>query len=149
MCTEITEINTHHYEVEHSKNGVRFEKTGSVIATQKGSYSFVHNNPVNGKNHYRLKIVDKDGRFVYSPVRVMELINIGLVKVYPNPVKELLYVSFGSPIHIRVVNNIGQQVWQQNSDGTATIKTSNWAAGIYLVEIDDGATVKTFKIHKQ
>ena len=147
------EINTRQYDVEHSNNGGRFLKIGSVSASQKSSYSFIHNNPVNGKNHYRLKIVDKDGKFVYSPVRVVELNSNSLVKVYPNPVRDLLFITSGSTggkaTHVKIMNTYGQQILQQNMSGTITIKTSAWAAGMYLVQVENGQSVTTFNIQKQ
>lgn len=148
-----TETNTRQYDVEHSSNGAWFEKIGSVPASQKSAYSFIHNNPVNGKNNYRLKIVDKDGKFVYSPIRGVELNGSSLVKIYPNPVRDLLFITSGSTsgkaTHIKIMNAYGQQILQQNMTGTITIKTSAWAAGMYLVQVENGQSVTTFNIQKQ
>ena len=141
------------YEVEHSANGAAYKKAGVVIATQKNSYSFIHNDPVIGKNYYRLKILDKDGKFTYSKIREVELSENGFVKIYPNPFRDILYINIksgdGKPSQLKILNGYGQQVYLGKMNGMATIKTNTWAAGTYLVQIAEGHATQTFKIQKQ
>lgn len=70
-----TEINFSHYEVEHSADGVKYNQIGKVIGngTQNGPevYGFIHDRPVDSDNYYRLRNVDNDGAFSYSPVRIV------------------------------------------------------------------------------
>jgi len=62
-----TELNSDHYEIMRSSNGVKFDKIGSVPAKGNSSaltdYSYTDNNlPANSQFiYYYLSIVDKDG----------------------------------------------------------------------------------------
>jgi len=83
------EINLHHYDVEFSRDGQHnFTSIGIANATPSNElvkdYSLLHRTPVYGKNYYRIKMVDNDGRFSYSPVR-MASFNTGIISAFPNP----------------------------------------------------------------
>jgi len=66
------ENNSSHFEIERSTDGVNFTRLGKVNAagnsSNKISYSFNDIHPVTGINYYRLKMVDKDGKFAYSNI---------------------------------------------------------------------------------
>lgn len=106
-----------------------------------------------GKNYYRLKITDNDGKFKYSPVR---LVNIGTktsVNLYPNPVKNLLNITIsrqdGMGSTVKLMNSFGQQLEQRIVSGTSQVDLSKYASGLYLLQVDDGTNVTTYKIQKQ
>jgi hypothetical protein len=150
------EVNTKVYEVEHSTDGSAFKQIGTVTpyaASQVKDYSFDHLNPPFGKNYYRLKIVDFDGSYKYSPVRMINVSGTIAVNIYPNPVKDLLYISIsredGKPSDVRIINAFGQQLWQQKITGNAQVSTRKWAAGMYWVQVNEAGTVTTYKIQKQ
>lgn len=77
-----------HYQLEKSADGIRFESSQSVPARNTGirdNYSTTDVQPFAGDNYYRLKMVDRDGKFSYSPV---ERVNFGKpvsVTIQPNP----------------------------------------------------------------
>ncbi len=160
---DVNKVNTHwkvsnesnlsFYEIEHGTNGVQFKKAGTVIAENRNEYAFTHNNPVKGKNYYRLKMVDKDGKFSYSKIKVVELKNDGLVKVYPNPMRDVLFINSnnaeGRSVEVKILNGYGQQIYQQKFAGTINISTNKWAAGAYLIHVVDGDATQTFKVQKQ
>lgn len=63
-------INTSHFETERSNDGNVFRKIGIIHAAYNiGThyYNFTDNTPALGINYYRLKQVDKDARYTYSP----------------------------------------------------------------------------------
>lgn len=64
------ELNTSYFVVERSTEGKNFGPVGNVAAVGIGDnpYSYLDATPVDGVNFYRLKMVDKDANFVYSPV---------------------------------------------------------------------------------
>lgn len=108
------EINTSHFVVERSADGRTFSSLGTVAAAGNGSsakrYSFTDDRPFSGDNYYRIKMVDKDGSFVYSPVVRAALQPIKEMVVYPNP----------------VIDNATVRV---TSDGTSVLKLSLYDAG--------------------
>lgn len=151
------EGNTRNYIVQHSTNGTAFTTIGQLLAgnthSGNGSYSYDHANPAAGKNYYRLQIVDNDGSFKYSAVRLVTIGKAIVVNVYPNPVKDKLNISItrqdGKPSVVRMMNEFGQELWQQNVSGAVQVDMSKWAAGLYLLQVNDGNTLKTYKINRQ
>lgn len=71
--------------------------------------------------------------------------------VYPNPVKEVLNLSYVQIIDkIQVLNLIGQEVIAQNITSTeGSVDFSNLTAGVYLVKITSNGKVKTVRVIKE
>jgi hypothetical protein len=66
-------------------------------------------------NYYRLKMVDLDGSFVYSQVRMLKFDQEAKLDVYPNPVTNFVNINFpatwvGKDATIEIINNNGQRV---------------------------------------
>ena len=70
---------------------------------------------------------------------------------YPNPVKDVLNLSYTSEIStVRVMNMLGQEVISRNLNATtAQVDMSQLSAGTYIVNVTIGDTVKTIKVVKQ
>ena len=70
---------------------------------------------------------------------------------YPNPVKDVLKVSYAQNISdIAVYNLLGQQVLLMNVNATkGQVDMSNLATGTYLVKVNTENAVKTIKVIKQ
>jgi hypothetical protein len=68
-----TEIQNDYFVLEHSRDGRYFVELGSVLGAGNSNqildYDFLHNNPNSGINYYRLKQVDFDGSYAYSPIQ--------------------------------------------------------------------------------
>ncbi len=97
--TTATELNSSHFLVERSADGIHFESIGKVAAAGSSvalrSYIFTDTNPVEGINYYRLKSVDVDGRYTYTAI-VKVTIGTALkitMQMYPNPVTNSIKVS--------------------------------------------------------
>jgi len=73
------------------------------------------------------------------------------VIVYPNPVKDVLTVSFDKEIStVAVFNMLGQQVLEKQINATqGTIDVSNLQTGNYFIKVNSGAAFKTVKIIKE
>jgi hypothetical protein len=150
------ETNVKEYLVEHSRNGSAYTSIGTVNATiGQGvkNYSFVHVNAPEGKNFYRLRINDKDAATKLSSVRLVTVGRSLMVNVYPNPVKDKLTVSFNNPVSnpasLKLINGYGQVVYQQQLSGSVQIDMARYAAGMYVLQVDDGLNISTFKVQKQ
>lgn len=84
------EQNISSFKIEHSIDGLAFSEVGSVEAVSNSNtqneYQFKHYNIPLGKNYYRLKIVDIDGKEVYSDgIVVLEKGKSDNLMLYPNP----------------------------------------------------------------
>lgn len=77
--------------------------------------------------------------------------DVAAFKYYPNPVKDVLNVSYSSDIaSVTVYNLLGQQVIaQQVNAATGKIDMSALQDGTYIVNVTSGDTVKTFKVIKK
>jgi hypothetical protein len=70
------------------------------------------------------------------------------VSVYPNPAKDLLMVkSNGDLQNVRIINNIGQIVFdQQAGAGNMQVNISNFEAGVYFIQVETESGSSTQKI---
>jgi len=74
-----------------------------------------------------------------------------MFKAYPNPVKDLLNLSYTQNIsNVEIFNMLGQQVFAKTVNATqGQVDMSNLAAGTYLVKVATDNQVKTIKVIKQ
>jgi hypothetical protein len=83
-----TEVNNDYFLVQRSLDGISFENISQVPGAGNSNSTRFYNlkdyNPVNGTMYYRLKQVDFNGEFDYSPIRTVNFQNNQLV-VFPNP----------------------------------------------------------------
>jgi hypothetical protein len=92
-----SEINNKGFEIERSKDGVRFEKIGFVEGNGTSrtiqNYTFDDKKPFNGLSYYRLKQVDNNGDFEYS--KIITVTQKGKIEasVFPNPSNGFVTVS--------------------------------------------------------
>ncbi|MEO7444414.1 MAG: endonuclease [Ferruginibacter sp.] len=76
------------YDIERSTDAVHFSIVGQVPGRNLANYIFDDNNlPQAATLYYRLKMVDQDGSFTYSPVVTLRLRNIVENIIYPNPAR--------------------------------------------------------------
>lgn len=149
-----TELNSSHFEIERSSDGNTWSTQGSVQAAGSvsvdQSYSFTDASPNNGTNHYRLKIVDIDGRFEYSIIKSVNFVSSALnVVAGPNPAYSFLNVTVtapgNEPYRLRLINRAGQVVLDQKyaaSDNRLQLSVSNYADGTYFLEITNSSGIR-------
>lgn len=157
--TTSLEINSGHFSIERSSDGTNWQSIGTVAAKGFSSiavnYSYNDESPLNGVSYYRLQMVDADGKYKYSPVKVIRGSNTKGLSVFPNPAKSFVNVTLGSDINtdltIRLINQFGQRLLEQrlsHSGGrTITIPVSNFAQGNYVLQaIGADGSRQTFKV---
>lgn len=149
------EVNNNHYEVEQS-TGSTFTKVGTVNATVGGgikNYGFTHTTPSkNATNYYRIKQVDNDGKFSYSPIRSVRFDSKTVLSISPNPASSFINVSSTqSNINIAIFDGNGKKVANKLlTSGNARLDISGLSSGTYIVIAEsNGATVASKKIVKQ
>lgn len=142
-----------HFEVERM-DGNKFTRIGTVKATGSNSkYSFTDRTAPEGKNQYRLAIVDNDGSTAYSKIAHATIAcNSQAISIYPNPAKEKVYIKgLTGTETVQVYNAIGQLIVQHTATGTEDmVDLGPNAAGIYqVVIIRGGASVFNTKVIKE
>lgn len=155
------EINSSHFEVERSNDAITFNKIGRVAAAGNSSvgiaYSFTDNNPMAGNNYYRLKQYDLDGRFTYTPARLVRFdeINSATVKYYPNPTKGMLTIEINDVSRneakvINITNAAGVVIDQLRlpaaNNRLTEINMSRYPKGTYFVQLRTATINNTQRI---
>jgi hypothetical protein len=146
------------FVVERS-DGINFRAVGTVFYEQaKNQYHFDDVDPGNGKWLYRLKLIDVDGNFRYSPY-IRASINC-LAKetllVYPNPLNDKLYIKSSKPVKsVILISATGAVIlkkeYTQQEPGILLLPVeNNIAKGIYILTVraTDG-TIQSSKLVKE
>lgn len=156
--TTASEVNASHFVVERSLNGQTFaevlQKAAIGESKSRNDYLAVDTDlPVENRWFYRLKSVDNDGSFTYSPVvevRRNDFNAIGLA-VYPNPTDASLTLELtGSEVaEVTLFSPTGQVVRQLQLQGTQTLNVADLPAGVYLMQAVVGSQSFSQRIVKR
>jgi hypothetical protein len=152
--TTASEENTDHFEVEKCLDGIHFKTVITVKAAGNSKtlqrYTTDDLSPASGMNFYRLRQVDIDGNYAYSPVIIVRVGSKSSEPlVFPNPVDGAFNIAAGlEPVKEVNLYDVSGKVLgrMMNTSGSSTllIPCANLASGIYIVEIRT-ATKQYFK----
>lgn len=157
LWTVGTEINVDRYEIERSSDGVNFAKIGSTPAISSSSYSFTDSKPLAGVAYYRVRNVDHDGQYAYTPVLKYNNGQVsGLTKVFPTLTKGLVtfqHPSVTGKATITILTQEGKTLRTLTlSRGTIAtpVDLSTYPSGTYLLRfVAENSATETFRIFKQ
>jgi hypothetical protein len=163
--TSATEINTEVYEIERSVDGAVFEVIGQEAAAGNSqtaiNYNFTDGKPVEGRNYYRLRMVDADGSFGYSEVRTLTFEAEALtLSAYPNPFTTDFTVTFTTEqqgaVQISLFDAAGKQIHSQKIEdviagvNTAKIQpASDLTQGVYIMTMTQNGVSQRLQLIKQ
>jgi Secretion system C-terminal sorting domain len=152
-----TEKNNSHFDIERSANGKEWSKIGMVkgngTSQQKIDYRFTDEGSLSILNYYRLKQVDFDGQFNYSPV-VTAVAGKGKLKgIFPNPTADkvtLIGNDLTNDDVVTIFDLNGRSVKTQKVSGSQ-IDVSDLSKGFYILSISDinGQSVERVRFVKQ
>ncbi|MDQ6813492.1 MAG: T9SS type A sorting domain-containing protein, partial [Bacteroidota bacterium] len=150
------EVNDDHFEVEFSSDGQSFQQIGGNVRAINGSansYEYSHMSPFLDKmNYYRIKQIDKDGKYTYSEVRAIRFTMSNAITVYPNPATNFVRVySQQANLTADVFDANGKKMASRFiSNGFTEFNVSRFPVGTYLIVIQsNGVRIETKKIIKQ
>src|SRR5690606_34582762 len=110
------EINTSHFVIELSTNGIDFNAVGE-IRSRNHLVHHIYNFTEQSSDfetteivYYRLKQVDSDGRFDYSKVVTVKLKASKKITLSPIPVKDYLHISTRDANSLSIVTMDGKEV---------------------------------------
>lgn len=69
----------------------------------------------------------------------------GVVKIYPNPTKGIVYLNINEESKIEVINAIGQVVYQTTVTGSDKIDLNNLPTGVYFIKLQNEEVYKLMK----
>lgn len=142
-----TESNNARFEIERSGDNAVFVKIGEVApadnAINGAAYSFTDRSPLSAKTYYRIKQVDKDGRFEFSKTVTIDGGRTTLLSVYPNPVRDVLTVKGladnSKSGRFTISNAAGLQVKAGVLPANQSINIQTLPAGQYVFRIGERA----------
>jgi len=134
------------------------ELPGLGDVTSSRTYSFTDLEPDKfGPRYYRLKVVNLDGSFTYSPIRPVTFGDAVLWHVYPNPSTGLFNLVYqlgnNEQLYARIVDAKGSLVheYRKTANGfpqKLNIDLSNKPKGVYLMQVQSPGTKQSFKLYK-
>ena len=149
-----TEIDNDYFSLERSANGIQFNEIATVNGAGNSSttlhYNYRDENPLKGVSYYRLKQIDYDGKFEYSPtIAVLFAPNESSnVSLYPNPVTERhFYININADndelTQILLFDFTGNLIFRNTIDITS-VRTSvrieislsqHLSPGVYILKV--------------
>jgi len=111
-----SELNNSHFIIERSGNARDFRAIGEVKgkgrSTTKVKYKFTDLNPVPGKNFYRLKQVDLDGKTAFSQIIAITIKSaLAAETLYPVPASTSINLKIAADrkesVHINIFDRSG------------------------------------------
>lgn len=151
--TTDNEQNADKYIVERSANGNNYNSIGLVFAfnnSQKNNYTLTDLQPLPGLNLYRLKMLDRDGSFRYSPIRKINFSSHGNdITVYPNPVVDgKIFIASSEDITSAILYDAaGKLIRSFVLQGRSNeLDLKGIATGTYQLKINSDKSVHTEKI---
>lgn len=152
-----TETNNSHFEIEHSVNGIDFNYIGQVTGhgttAEPKEYLYLHQSPKNGFNYYRLRQVDFDGEFEYSPIVYQIWSTESLVvNVYPNPVVNWLTIQINQQANgnYDLYSMSGRLVNSGNIENvnSITMDVSELPIGLYTLRLNINNSTQLIRVIK-
>lgn len=141
-----SEQNSSGFDIERSANASDWTKIGFVASQSLGKnstsrlqYKFTDVTPVKGLSYYRLKMVDLDGTFAYSQIRVVGGKGFDQHFIaYPNPVmngKLNIDIPGNESYKAEVYNLAGVRVLQQQLVKDLSLNVYGLVAGTYVLRL--------------
>lgn len=157
-----SELNNAFFHIERSENGRDFVEIGKLTGAGTSyttlRYSFTDAWPLVGWNYYRLRQVDFDGQFSFSPVQAVLMVkdgNTGRLQLFPNPVSHELQLKTADLINpgdrLEIYDFTGKVVQRFSAPDAlkAPVDVSQLPAGSYTVRLHTGTGVRNASFVKQ
>ena len=148
--TTASEVNTDYFVVQKSIQGGEWNDIGTKKASgdlfTHTNYFLVDNHLLSGVQYYRLKIMDKDGKFEYSPVRSINIKRNSSFELHPTVTNQTLTVNIKNesdrPGMIEIVNIssglVVLSLQNPQDQGEFKIDVSGLINGTYLLTYKNG-----------
>jgi hypothetical protein len=144
------ENNAFSYEIERGKDALNFQKTGEVMAfgntKDEQQYDYVDNTAVPGTYYYRIKQMDKNGKYDYSRIISVKMEDKEAISLFPNPVTDQLKIQSEKMIYsLEAFNSKGVKIHSSSVSGNSILFDMNgYPGGMYIFKVNG----EPFKIVK-
>lgn len=158
---------TDRYEIERSINGRDFEKIKTVSALNNGNSNNIYSAEdqrvdalkAMGRVYYKIRQIDRDGRFVYSETKSISLSGKNFeISVYPNPVVSIGNLNIDLPeagkVNIVLLDASGKELQHALLNGIVglnvySLNMSKLASGTYVLKVIAGTETISLPVVKK
>jgi len=152
-----SELNNDYFVVQHSVDGETWEdvltEKGAGDKSTRTNYEGTDNRAHLGTSYYRIKQVDRDGKYSYSQIKRVEVAEKLGLKAYPNPVTSgSFHVVTGFEIeaeNIQLVDMMGKplplKIFKDNEEGVL-VETVNPSPGVYVLQVAKGYWKQSMRV---
>lgn len=151
------EQNVSRYIVERGNDGSIFTEIGTVNARNQLNDTYNYTDMISqlairptGYLYYRLRMIDVNGNYKYSPIARISLVENNAITIGPNPFTDQLFVYSSSEIkRVTIFDMSGKQLFSTTSvTGNKISINQPLARGTYLVRIETADGTETRKLNK-
>lgn len=144
--------------IERSKDAELWQEvsevSGAINSNETIKYSYIDKNPLLGYSYYRIKQIDLDGNFSFSPIKNVYIPYENNYVIYPNPANSSITIE-GQNIfsNYQIYNNVGVDVTSMTqltsfeetlSVDIINLDISNLDNGLYFIAVA-GKMIKFIK----
>ena len=146
------ELGTENFVIERSVNGTTYDAIALMQPTGPLNVptEYFHSDENLGLSldniiYYRIKAMDREGRFAYSNVVIIRANKNVDIKIWPNPVTDFVNITYIAPatttIDVSILNSLGKTVRQSGyavSRGLNQVSVNDLkdlSSGIYFIRI--------------
>ena len=146
-----SEKNNHGFDLERSVDGRHWAALGFVpgngTTTRPNKYFFTDEKPLAGINYYRLKQMDADGKFEYSPIVVADVqAHVAQFDIFPNPspngvLSARVVSKMEGEVLLEIFDWAGYKVWKETLnlvEGTIVwpVSMATFPKGAYTARLE-------------
>lgn len=148
------EADLSHFDVERSADGQSFVSVATVAALNRSGnnhYGYTDRALSDGVYFYRVRPVDRDGKFTYSAVRKILINSAQVFQVFPNPVADqatITGVQPGGKLQLITIDGKVMRIWNVYDEKTV-LDMSGVRRGLYVLRYDHNGIHHEMKIMKQ
>lgn len=149
-----SETNSDFFEIQRSRDARNWHPLGRVQSAGESrvqtAYGYQDVAPADGDNYYRLKMVDSDGTFAFSQIRMVAWNGLALA-VFPNPAADRLEMNvkdWSEVAKVKVWNAGGGLVMETRREAGVVEKylpLTGFKSGNYILQVEyrDGSSERT------
>lgn len=148
---QVQESNVLNYEIEFSEDATVFKKVGNTYSKGNGNnlYQFTDATIISGTVYYRIKQIDRDGKYSYSNIVRLSAKDFFPVALYPNPADDVVTINVGKHLintEASLLSASGLLIskWKVEANNFSK-NISTLASGVYLIKFADGTVAKFVK----
>lgn len=145
------------FEIERSPDAESWTTIGREHAAGQGreirQYTFhdLLSNVFSQRLYYRIKMIDLDNSYAYSPIKTIALKASAQLGIYPNPAERKSEIRLKIPgdlssADLKIISLNGLEVYRKTGVSGSSVKLPDLPTGIYIISVDQGGHVLKEKI---